>query len=77
MNFLYGQIQRTQDLKCINSLTADLAQYGLCPEDWCITKERGLFYKIENLSEPDFCFRGRIQHLNGRMRWQSLHLLSI
>ena len=60
-----------------NALISGLSDYGLCPAEWLVTKEHGTVYKIENLLEPGFFFRGKVKFENGRKKWISIHLAGI
>lgn len=77
MNILYSHQTQAIIPKKLNGLNSGLTLYGLRSEDWCISKIKGTTYKIKNIHEPEFCFMGHIEFINGRKRWKSLELISI
>lgn len=58
-------------------LKTELSGYGLRPDDWVIKQMQHDQFKIENLSEPDFCFKGKTEYRNGRRRWGKITLAGI
>lgn len=61
----------------IEILKNGLAEFGLCPDDWNVSKENGLFYKIENIDEPHFFFKGYIKLENGYTKWDTIRLAGL
>lgn len=58
-------------------LKKSLSNFGLHPDDWLLLKCTHISYKIINVSEPGFIFKGYIRDINGKKTWSSIHLLSI
>lgn len=58
-------------------LSAQLASYGLCPDDWVLKAQKDNIYQIQNRSEPEFCFLGTTKTTDGQKKWQSITLKSV
>jgi hypothetical protein len=58
-------------------LSAELASYGLCPGDWILKEQKNNIYRIENRTEPEFCFLGRTKTTDGQIKWQTITLKSV
>lgn len=74
MNFLqntYGIRNNDTNL----TLSSQLAEFGLCPDDWLIEKEGNQKFKIKNIESPDFYFIGELSEK--KMKWQKLTLAAI
>ena len=67
----------TPDAKQHNSLQRGLTEYGLSPEDWLLTQEDDLLYRIAHLREPEFFFRGTVQLQDGERKWKSITLAGL
>ena len=61
----------------LESLKQGLSDFGLCPLDWLVTEEDGQFYKIENIEEPYFYFKGSIKFENGCKKWNAISLVGL
>lgn len=61
----------------LESLNRSLSDFGLCPSDWIVTEEESHVYKIENIEEPHFYFRGNIKLENGLKKWGAISLAGL
>ncbi len=67
-------MKMTAELELLNE---GLADFGLCPIDWVVTEEDDLFYKIINIEEPYFYFKGTVRYENGNKKWNAITLAGI
>lgn len=75
MNFL--QTTTTNSTNSIVNLNKELAEFGLYPFDWMITKKSNKEFKIQHKTESDFFFIGTTITKNGHKRWNSIQLGSL
>lgn len=61
----------------LESLNESLSDFGLCPAEWTITEEDTFLFKIENIEEPQFYFKGNIKVEDGRRKWGSISLAGL
>ena len=76
MNFSNYLILRPLQSEMMH-LNSSLADYGLRPEDWEIIPEQLNEFKIENIEEPSFFFKGTTVLKKGRKIWQKIQLLGL
>jgi hypothetical protein len=70
-------IKKSNSKGDLHHLKTELSGYGLRPDDWVLKQTLPDQFKIENLSEPTFCFNGKTEYKNGRRQWGSITLAEI
>jgi hypothetical protein len=76
MNFFQvangNQVENTYE-----QLTNGLAEFGLHPNDWNLINTKANCMRIENKSEPEFCFQGLYFENKGIAKWNFIQLVNL
>ncbi len=70
-----GYMNQTENK--FEQLTKALKEFGLQPADWMLISASENRLRIQNKSEPDFCFMGLYLETKGVFQWNHIRLMSL